>query len=720
MRFARSKNLLNQTARRGLATLALAAIFTLPLTVTAQKMNQPRVRKSAVEIKKLTEEQKILHVLNRLGYGARPGDVEKVRQIGLEKYIEQQLNSEKIDDSVASAKVQNLEVLKMSNAELFSKYPNQAAVLQAVAQQSGTSVQQLRQAEIRGNGRANDGKNKAERKAGIGGDAAMMKEENAPPQMENLSEAERRRLQQQANEIYRKLNLRRPNEINAQLNASRILRAVYSERQLQEQMVDFWTNHFNVFSGKGATRWFLPEYDRDVIRPNAMGNFRDLLTATAKSPAMLFYLDNHQSVAENNNQNGQLNRRLQRIEQNGGKIPPQMMERLRQQFPNLSDAEIEQRIKRQQQRAQNQQKRGINENYARELMELHTLGVDGGYTQKDIQEVARAFTGWTIVDPRGYRNGVAKLLGEKEEQKTRGLMRLGGMPADAESGTFYFNERAHDKGEKIVLGQKIAAGGGIEDGLKVIDILVKQPSTAKFIARKLAVKFVNDNPSEALVARVADAFQKSNGDIKTTLRALFNSPEFFAPENYRAKIKTPFEVLASALRAVNADTNASPALQAMLAKMGEPLYGYQAPTGYPDTAEDWVNTGALLERLNYGLALAANRIPGTRVDLTKIVGRDPDSKEKVLETFIASVLHNEVSPATKQTMLKQLNQPLPEPKLDAPKNAGDEAIMENASMPQGGGRRNPANQLRLLPPSGNAEVVKILGLVLGSPEFQRQ
>ena len=256
----------------------------------------------------------------------------------------------------------------------------------------------------------------------------------------------------------------------------------------------------------------------------------------------------------------------------------------------------------------------------------------------------------------------------------------------------------------------------------MIDILVKHPSTSKFIARKLAVKFVNDNPSEALVARVAEAFQKSGGDVKTTLRALFSSPEFFAPENYRAKIKTPFEVLTSAIRALNADTNASPALQAMLAKMGEPLYGYQAPTGYPDTAEDWVNTGALLERLNYGLALAANRIPGTRLDLTRFVGRDPDNKEKVLETFVATVLRNEISPATKTALLKQLNQPLPEPKLDAPKEDG-EAMTENVSMPQnriGGGRRNQANQMRLLPPSGNAEVIKILGLILGSPEFQRQ
>jgi uncharacterized protein (DUF1800 family) len=710
MKFDRNKNFLAKIASDSLATLALTATFALPLTATAQKMNQPQAKKSAAQIKKLTEEQKILHVLNRLGYGARPGDVEKVRQIGLEKYIEQQLSPEKIGDSVAENKVKHLEVLRLSNAEIFAKYPNQNAVLEIVARENGLQRRELR-ADLRQD---------REEKRNAAASTEAMKNGNQPPNQANLSADERRTYQQRVAEIYRENDLKRPQQITQQLNASRILRAVYSERQLNEQMVDFWTNHFNVFAGKAAVRWFLPEYDRAVIRPHAMGNFRDLLATTAKSPAMLFFLDNYQSVAENNNQNGQANRRQQRIAENGGKIPPRMLQRLREQYPNASDAEIEQRVKRQQQQAQNRQRRGINENYARELMELHTLGVDGGYTQKDIQEIARAFTGWTIVDPRGYRRAAARIIGEEGEKIGRGMQRLAGLPEDAASGTFYFNERQHDKGEKTVLGQKIPAGGGIEDGLKVIDILVKHPSTAKFIARKLAVKFVNDNPSEALVNRVADAFQKSNGDIKTTLRALFNSPEFFAPENYRAKIKTPFEVLASALRAVNAETNASPALQAMLAKMGEPLYGYQAPTGYPDTAEDWVNTGALLERLNYGLALSANRIPGTRIDLTKFVGRDPDNKEKVLETFIAAVLHNEVSPATKQTLLKQLSQPLPEPKLDATKNADDAPTMENASMPQGGGRRNQANQVRLLPASGNAEVVKILGLVLGSPEFQRQ
>jgi hypothetical protein len=437
---------------------------------------------------------------------------------------------------------------------------------------------------------------------------------------------------------------------------------------------------------------------------------------------MLFYLDNFQSVSPNANQNNRGNRQLERIQQNGGQIPPRMLERLRERFPNLSDDEIKQRVKQMQQQANNRQQRGINENYARELMELHTLGVEGGYTQKDIQEVARAFTGWTIVDPRGYRTAAAKMVGEDGGRSARRIERLAGIAGDVESGEFYFNERQHDKGEKTILGQKIKAGGGMEDGLQVIDILMKHPSTAKFVARKLAVKFVNDNPSEALVNRVAEAFQKSNGDIKATLRALFTSPEFLAAENYRAKIKTPFEVLASAVRTLGAETDGGPVMQALLAKMGEPLYGYQAPTGYPDTAEDWVNTGALLERMNFGLALSANRIPGTKVDLTKFSGRDPDNKEKVMETYLNLVLHGEVTPSTKAILSKQLNQPLPEPKLEASND--DEAMMENAAMRRGngqGGRRGGQNASnRLLPASGNSEVVKIVGLILGSPEFQRQ
>jgi uncharacterized protein (DUF1800 family) len=359
----------------------------------------------------------------------------------------------------------------------------------------------------------------------------------------------------------------------------------------------------------------------------------------------------------------------------------------------------------------NTQKRGINENYARELMELHTLGVDGGYTQKDIVEVARAFTGWTIADPQGYRRVAAEMIKGDDGRRLVRMQRLQGVPTDADSGEFYFNPRWHDQGPKMVLGQKVDEGG-IKDGLKVIDILVNSPATAKFIAHKLAVKFVSDSPSEALVGRVADAFHRSGGDIKTTLRALFTDKEFFAPENYRAKIKTPFELAISSIRAIGADTNGGPAMLAMLNKLGEVPYGYQAPTGYPDMAEDWVNTGALLERMNFAVALASNRIPGTHVDLKQLALKD---SSKVLDAAIAEILNGEVSSATRSMLRKKLQEPLPDVK------AADAEIENTGTVGQMGqqGRTN-RRAARLLEPSGDPEVFKAVSLVLGSPDFQRQ
>lgn len=628
-----------------------------------------------IKAKALTEDQKILHVLSRLTYGARPGDVEKVKAIGLQKYIEQQLNPAAIDDSVAENKVKRLEVFGMTTAEIFAKYPNPGAL--------------LRQLEGGRAARANAAQNREE------------------PAANNATANDRRDRQRKLQELYREYDLRPARQINPQIVANRVLRAAYSERQLQEVMVDFWQNHFNVYSGKAAVRWYIPSYERDVLRKNALGNFRDLVVGTAQHPAMLFFLDNFQSVSPNGqtaaNRGG--NNRLRQAVQNGT-LTPQMRERIKER-QGLTDAELDQRIARlrnQQQRPQ----RGLNENYARELMELHTLGVDGGYTQKDIVEVAKAFTGWTIADPRGYRRLAADMIkGDEDRPAARGLL------GDIESGEFFFNERTHEKGVKNVLGQAVNEGG-MKDGLKVIDILVKHPSTAKFIARKLAVKFVSDDPSEALVGRVADAFQKSGGDIKATLRALFTDKEFFVPENYRAKIKTPFELAISSVRALGAETNASPAFIAMLTKLGEVPYGYQAPTGYPDTAEDWVNTGALLERLNFAVAIASNRIPGTKVDLKAYSGA---GKSQILEKAIAEVLDGEVSAATRATLKRQIEQPLPEVK--AAEEAAEDGMTEMAGM-QRQGRRGMNRRAQLLPPSGNPEVFKVVSLVLGTPEFQRQ
>ncbi|MGI9036214.1 MAG: DUF1800 domain-containing protein [Pyrinomonadaceae bacterium] len=711
--------------RKMTAFLILAAMFSPVLSIGANA--QQMMAKSNASAKSLTEDQKIRHVLNRLGFGARPGDVERVKAMGLNKYIEQQLNPASIDDSATEAKLQNLDVLKMSNEELFAKYPPPGLVLRAVAMENGYSKADAALLKKKKPDQA-DNQAKPDGATPMPENGAMPADAAKPPVQQdataNLTDEQRQELQQKVAAVYQQYNLGRPQQLTQELSAARIIRAAYSERQLQEQMVDFWTNHFNVYMNKGAVRWFLPEYDRDVIRPNALGNFKDLLLATAKSPAMLFYLDNFQSVSPNAPQNqkrgqGMNPQQIERMMQN-----PQMRERIKQR-QGITDAQLDQRIAQMKNNpAQNvngkvakpKQPRGINENYARELMELHTLGVDGGYTQKDVQEVARCFPGWTIVDPRGYRQFAPSMINGTSDQREMKAARQAGAPQGAESGTFSFNARVHDNGEKIVLGHKINEGG-INDGLKVLDILVEQPATAHFIAKKLAVKFVSDNPDEAFVQRIADAFHNSHGDIKTTLRAMFTDPEFYAPENYRVKIKTPFETVISAIRAVDADTNGKQ-IQAMLAKMGEPLYGYITPNGYPDMAEDWVNTGALLERMNFSLALASNRIPGTRVNLSPFVA---NNTQEILNKAIAGVLDGEISPATKVLLLKQLQQPLPEPNMNA---AGETAMMENAAMEQpngnGGGKKGGGQQVRLLPPSGNPEVFKVVGLLLGSPDFQRQ
>ena len=606
------------------ALAATQAFFTVGATF-GDPSKDPKKRR-------LSEEQQIIHVLNRLGFGARPGDVERVKSMGLTNYINQQLNPEKLNDTVAENKVKDLGVLTMTTAELYEKYPQPGQLLRQL-QARGMLPADLAEA------RENRTKT-AEKKNDQPG---QMMEPNAPqnemrppaaqpnprpnqPQLplDPQNEKYRKVLQ----EYYRQNGLLQPQRIVAELQASRILRAVYSERQLQEVMVDFWTNHFNVFAGKGADRWLLPAYDRDAIRPNAMGKFSALLLATAQSPAMLFYLDNFQSVSPDANRGG------------GGAMRRVLNPQAQQQRP----------------------RRGINENYARELMELHTLGVDGGYTQKDVQEVARCFTGWTIFQPRGGAAAANALTG--------------GEGARRNAGTFFFNARVHDDGEKIVLGHKIPAGGGIKDGLTVLDILAHHPSTAKFIATKLVRHFVSDTPPPALVDRVAAAFMKSDGNIRETLKVIFFSNEFNSPEAYRAKVKRPFELVVSAIRSLGADTNGGPGTHQWIARMGEPLYGFQTPNGYSDAAENWVNTGALLERMNFGLALASNRIQGTRVDLAQLTAQD---KSKLIDESLKLLVAGDISASTRETLMKQI----------------DEAnASETAS--------------------------KVVGLILGTPEFQRQ
>ena len=635
--------------------LALLSAAPVPSLVSFAAVDKREAKR------KLTEEQRIVHVLNRIGFGVRPGDVQRVKTIGLENYINQQLAPEKMEDAVAENKVKNLVSLTMTTAELYEKYPQPGQLLRQL-QARGMLPEDLAEArENRVKGAANS------MEAPKQGEPTEMKQGSTemPPPQNNANPANplaNEKYRQIIRDYYQQNGLEQPQKLSAELQASRILRAVYSERQLQEVMVDFWTNHFNIFMGKGADRWLLPAYDRDTIRPNAMGKFRGLLEATAKSPAMLFYLDNFQSVSPDM-------RQPRRVLQGAG-----------------------------------QQRRGINENYARELMELHTLGVDGGYTQKDVQEVARCFTGWTIFQPRGGGAAANALMGEAGRRN---------------AGTFFFNMRAHDDGEKTVLGHKIPAGGGIKDAVMVLDILVQHPSTAKFIATKLVRHFVADVPPPSLVNKVAATYTKTDGDIREMLRTIFFSNEFNSPDAYRAKIKRPFELVISAVRTLGADTNGGPGIHQWMQRMGEPLYGHQTPNGYSDAADAWVNTGGLLERMNFGLALASNRIPGTRVDLTKLAGTDQNTatdKKKVLDQFLNSILGGDISKSTRETLLKQLDQQvavsIPAPRAER-QPAGE--MESQMAGPDSAPRQPQRREAAITDP-----VTKVVGLILGTPEFQRQ
>jgi len=511
----------------------------------------------------LPETQQIVHVLNRLGYGPRPGDVERVKRQGLRTWIERQLEPERIADEPLEAMLGAFPVVAMSAAQLYREFP--------------------------------------------------------PPRPENVQRFESGQMTpQEIRETFPPE--RRISSIASQLQAAKVTRAIVSDRQLQEVMVDFWFNHFNVYIQKAATRWMTPAYEREAIRPHALGRFRDLVVATAHHPAMLFYLDNWRST------------RQDLVVPGGGR-------------------------------------RGLNENYARELMELHTLGVDGGYTQQDVVEVARCFTGWSIDQPQ-------------------------------QGGGFLFRPGAHDRGEKRVLGTVIPAGGGKEDGMAVITLLTRHPSTARFVSTKLVRRFVADDPPPTLVDRVAKVFRDTDGDIRALLVTIFSSPEFMAAEAYQAKTKTPLEVVASAVRALDGriDPPAQPAatggglvLARQVGRLGAPLYEAQPPTGYPDVAGAWVNTGALLARMNFALALSQNRLPGVRVDLAQSLGTvDRARPAAVLDRIIAVVLHGEASARTREVLGSQLDSP--------------EIVRATADD------RGPRN----------TDVEKLAALVLGSPEFQRR
>jgi uncharacterized protein (DUF1800 family) len=632
-------------------------------TPTVSKDKKPKLDPSlkGLPITELSADEAILHALNRLAYGPRPGEVERVRQTGLAKWIEEQLNPGSIDDKALEAKLENYPTLRLSTARLIDEYPQpkQAAKLAGLTKEEFKTQQaEKRRADAMSERDARD--LRAEQGKDVeaqpqNGEVAIEKQEmnDAPAPMKmdqprgklaaNGGGARNALGGGDPNNVPRAIadDSKRPQRIVAELGMAKVTRAIYSNRQLQQVMDDFWFNHFNVFAGKGEDRYYLTSYERDVIQPHALGKFKDLLTATAKSPAMLFYLDNFLSADPRAAQRLAAERAMRQQRRRGRFGGP---------WPQRPAANPQQGAKK--------NERGLNENYGRELMELHTLGVDGGYTQKDVTEVARCFTGWTLERPRQYPE-------------------------------FKFDERLHDPDPKNVLGKKIHAGG-MKDGEQVLDLLVHHPNTAKFISTKLARRFVSDNPPATLVNRMAETFKSNDGDIRAVLKTMIWSPEFWSRDAYRAKIKTPFELVVSAARATGSDVDTPLPLVQWIGRIGEPLYQCQPPTGYADKAEAWVNTGALLNRLNYSLALAGNKMRGTRTDVASLLGMESSADAKVaLDRAVQVFLGGHVAPTTVETLQKQLENPqVLQAKLDDPQKQVDLGV--------------------------------VAGLVLGAPEFQRR
>lgn len=635
------------------AGVAAALMFAAPFVASGNSASSPVSQKQKKDQKKskglatpaqsaslqglpitdLNESEAILHALNRLTYGPRPGDLEAVRQIGLAKWIDLQLNPDSINDSAVQARLEKYPTLHMSSAKLYSEFPQpqQAAKREGISVEEYRKQQQAQQQQVNKQMAAIEN---AEQKDGLADgsaeDGAMDAGGKAKLNKQGYNGGDPNR---SPLEFYQQLKT--PQRIVVELSMAKIDRAIYSERQLYEEMAAFWFNHFNVFAGKGADRWMLTAYERDTIRPHAMGKFEDLVIATAKSPAMMFYLDNWL------NTDPEAAKKVQQAQRRGRGGFGGMQQRPGQQ-------------------QQQQQKRefGINENYGRELMELHTLGVDGGYTQQDVVEVAKCFTGWTIRRPQ-------------------------------QDGEFFYNPQLHVNGAKHVLGHTIDAGG-MNDGMEVIHLLTHDPHTARHISQQIAQHFVSDNPPASLVDRMAQTFTSSDGDIKAVLHTMFYSPQFWSRDAYAVKIKSPFELVVSAARAVGANVDLPLPMMIWSARIGEPLYQCQPPTGYKDTADTWVNTGALLNRLNYSLTLAGNRLRGAHVDIAALIGSDAENDPSgTLDRAIKVFLNGNISSQTRSTLEKQLYDPqVIEAKLD-----------------------DPIKKIN---------VGTVAGLVLGAPEFQRR
>jgi uncharacterized protein (DUF1800 family) len=668
--------------------LVLFAITVLGVVTTVELAIANKNKRDTAAVQ-MGQQKRTLHALNRLTFGPRPGDVERISAIGVDKWIEQQLHPEKIDDHALDARLTPFRTLRMDTREIVENFPP-PQVIKAIAEgkqslpsdstrravyeaqlQRYQEKQERKQETVKADptsvtpakpGKLSDEEQARRREDRLYADLKAEDLLDLPPDQRmkailKMSPEDQRALGaslrgDKRDEVMEGMNsqqretlmaLNNPQQVvNDELVQGKLLRAIYSERQLQEVMTDFWFNHFNVFIGKGADRYLLTSYERDVIRPRALGKFEDLLVATAQSPAMLFYLDNWLSVGPISDFANGIPKRTYNY---NWRRPPR----------NRRPVPVKQaRGKR----------GGLNENYGRELMELHTLGVNGGYSQKDVTEVARVLTGWTLKQPK-------------------------------QGGGFTFEERMHEPGEKIVLGHRIKSSGE-KEGREVLHLLARHPSTAKFISTKLAMRFVSDTPPPNLVDRMAQTFLKKDGDIREVLKTMFRSPEFWAPESYRAKVKTPLEFVVSAVRVSGAEVGDALPVARQLQSLGMPLYGMQPPTGYSMKADAWVNSSALLGRMNFALVLTAGKLKGVQVDPDHIVGAattvsDPQTTLGTLENVL---LAGDVSRQTHDTIVAQMNGPQ----------------LDEAKM----------SQAQATTPSRPPSVSAIAGLLLGSPEFQRR
>jgi uncharacterized protein (DUF1800 family) len=713
--------------RRSLAGCLMLTLLQAP---TALLASPSLLGKRSPDQKPLSEEERATQALNRLTFGPRPGDVQRVEAIGVKKWVDMQLNPESIDDSLLEARLQNYPAMHMSQSALLEAFPSQAliravadgkvpvpanAVERAIYQNQVFAYEEKRQKDARDAvqqpgaepiggaammatapaSAAANSKAKATANDNLMADSMALEDVASSPsiavheqklyadlastQVVNLLPAQRldRLVTMKPGQLRGFLKSLTPEEkvqltsgmtaqqketvvalinptmlVSGELLQTRLLTDLYSQRQLQAVMADFWLNHFNVYLKKGQfAPWYLADYQQNVIAPHAMGKFEDLLVATAKSPAMLFYLDNHASI-------GPHSLAAERAQANPG--------------------------------AKNRDP-GLNENYARELMELHTLGVDGGYTQKDVTEVAKVFTGWTIEEPR-------------------------------KGATFTFNERRHEPGAKYVMGQTIQENGE-QEGLAVLHRLAMSPVTAHHVSQQLAERFVSDTPPPALINRMAKTWVHSDGDIRQVLRTMLTSPEFWSRAAYRAKVKTPEEFVLSAVRATGGEVERPAAVLNAMGQLGMPFYGCQTPNGYSWAAGAWVNSGDLLNRINLALALAGNKL-GTVTDLDalmKISGPDAVTAEQKEARLEALFLDGDLNPQSRQTVLQQADAiavqgsaslPAADPAKPVARQAG--TIPLRAAFVQVMDVATP------IPAPADKQAALVAGLLLGSPDFQKR